>query len=54
MPGLGVQTARQVIRKYVDHLDEDRPLYADHNKMKALVRSGEILEEVEKAIGSLE
>jgi len=53
-PGRGVETARQVIRKYVDHLDEDRPLYSDHNKMKALVRSGEILEEVEKAIGSLE
>jgi histidine ammonia-lyase len=31
----------------------DRPLYNDHNKMKALVKSGEILVEVEKAIGSL-
>jgi len=28
-------------------------LYDDHNKMKALVKSGEILEEVEKGIGSL-
>ena len=27
----------------------DRPLYNDRNKMKALVKSGEILEEVEKA-----
>lgn len=53
-PGKGVQAARVVVRKYVDHLGEDRPLYPDHNKMKALVRSGEILEEVENLIGSLE
>jgi histidine ammonia-lyase len=53
-PGRGVQTAHAVIRKYVAHLDTDRPLYPDHNTMKALVKSGEILEEVEKAVGSLE
>ncbi len=53
-PGAGVQVARQVIRKYVDHLDEDRPLYPDHTRMKALVKSGEILEEVEKVVGALE
>jgi histidine ammonia-lyase len=53
-PGKGVQTARQAIRKHVDHLDVDRPLFADHNTMKALVKSCEILEAVEGAIGSLE
>jgi histidine ammonia-lyase len=53
-PGRGVQAARNVIRKHVAHLDEDRPLYSDHNKMKELVRSCEILEDVEKAVGSLE
>ncbi|MFC2025926.1 histidine ammonia-lyase [Chloroflexota bacterium] len=53
-PGLGVQAAHQVIRKYVEHLDEDRPLYPDHTTMKALVKSGEILAEVEKTVGSLE
>ncbi|NJD59239.1 MAG: phenylalanine ammonia-lyase [Anaerolineales bacterium] len=53
-PGKGVQTARDVIRRHVSHLDEDRPLHADHNKMKELVKSGEILDEVEKIIGSLE
>jgi histidine ammonia-lyase len=52
--GHGVQQARDVIRRHVAHLDEDRPLYPDHNRMKALVQSGEILEEVEKTIGSLE
>ena len=53
-PGHGVNTARAVIRKYVTHLDEDRPLYIDHNKMKKLVKSCEILDEVEKVVGSLE
>jgi histidine ammonia-lyase len=53
-PGHGVQTARKVIRKYVAHLDEDRPLYPDHNLMMNLVRTGEILEEVEKIVGRLD
>lgn len=53
-PGRGVQAAKAVIRKHVAHLDVDRPLYPDHNRMKALVRSGEILEEVERVVGSLE
>ncbi len=51
-PGRGVRAAHQVIRKYVTHLDEDRPLYPDHNQMKSLVQSGEILESVEDEIGS--
>jgi histidine ammonia-lyase len=53
-PGCGTQVAKQVIRKYVPHLDIDRPLNADHNKMKALVKSGEILTAVEAAVGSLD
>lgn len=53
-PGIGAQIAHQVIRKYVDHLDEDRPLYPDHTRMKSLVKSGEILEEVENRVGSLD
>jgi histidine ammonia-lyase len=52
--GDGTSKAKEVIRKYVDYLDIDRPLYPDHNKMKDLVISCEILHEVEKAIGSLE
>jgi histidine ammonia-lyase len=51
--GKGSLKAREVIRRHVEHLEVDRPLYPDHNRMKALVKSGEILEEVEKAIGSL-
>lgn len=52
--GKGTKVAHEVIRKHVDFLDIDRPLYPDHNKMKELVQSCEILKEVEKAIGSLE
>ena len=53
-PGKGTQCAREVIRKHVSHLDVDRPLYNDHNTMKALVKSGEILSEVEKVVGNLD
>jgi histidine ammonia-lyase len=52
-PGRGVQAARAVIRKHVEHLDVDRPLYPDHNRMKELVKSCEILDEVERLVGSL-
>jgi histidine ammonia-lyase len=53
-PGHGVQAARGVIRKYIEHLDIDRPLYPDHNRMKELVKSCEILEKVEEVVGSLD
>ncbi|MCP4724685.1 MAG: aromatic amino acid lyase [bacterium] len=52
--GNGVDAAKKVIRKHVDFLDIDRPLYIEHNKMKELVKSCEILEEVEKTAGNLE
>ena len=51
-PGKGVR-ARQVIRQHVAHLEEDRPLFPDHDRMKALVHSNEILEAVEQAVGPL-
>jgi histidine ammonia-lyase len=53
-PGKGTGKAREVIRRHVRHLDIDRPLFDDHNAMKALVKSGEILEEVEKVVGALD
>jgi histidine ammonia-lyase len=52
-PGRGTGRAKQVVREHVEHLDEDRPLYPDHNVMKALVGSYQILEAVEAEIGSL-
>jgi histidine ammonia-lyase len=52
--GKGVQKAKDTIRKHVEFLDIDRPLYPDHTRMRELVRSCEILLEVEKEVGSLE
>jgi len=53
-PGKGTEAARAAVRRHVVHLEEDRPLHADHNAMKALVKSCEILAAVETAVGSLE
>ena len=52
--GKGVTKAKEIIRKHVKFLDKDRPLYPDHTKMKKLVKTCEILNEVEKTVGSLE
>ncbi|MBE0712442.1 MAG: histidine ammonia-lyase [Candidatus Aminicenantes bacterium] len=52
-PSKGIQAAHDVIRKYVAHLEEDRPLYNDINKLKEVVESGEILDAVERAVGTL-
>ena len=52
-PGKGTQKAREIIRQHVNHLEVDRPLFPDHNAMKALVKSGLILEAVEREIGDL-
>lgn len=51
--GKGVRKAHEVVRRYVDFLDIDRPLYKDHNTMKELVKSCEILREVEAEVGKL-
>jgi histidine ammonia-lyase len=51
--GKGTQAAHDVVRKYVRHLEEDRPLYPDIAKLSEVVISGEIQAAVERAIGSL-
>ncbi len=52
-PSRGVRAAYEAIRKHVDFLDEDRPLYDDINRLKKAVESCEVLEAVEKAVGPL-
>jgi histidine ammonia-lyase len=52
-PGRGCQAAYELIRKYVEPLEEDRPLYDDITKMGELVESGKILKVVEREIGKL-
>jgi histidine ammonia-lyase len=51
--GKGTDAAHAVIRRHVTHLDEDRPLHVDHTRMKALVKSCEILDAVEATVGPL-
>lgn len=51
--GRGVAKAKEIIRRHVAFLDVDRPLYPDHNTMKELVKSCEILRAVEAVVGSL-
>jgi len=52
--GKGVQAALQAVRKTVEHLDEDRPLFSDHNNMMSATRRLEVLEMVEGDVGLLE
>ncbi|MEC7930601.1 MAG: aromatic amino acid lyase, partial [Candidatus Thermoplasmatota archaeon] len=52
-PAAGTDAARAVIRKHVSHLDEDRPLYRDHNRLVPLLRSPDITSAVEAAVGEL-
>lgn len=51
--GKGVTKAHAVVRRYVDFLDVDRPLYNDHNTMKELIKRIEVLNEVEALVGDL-
>lgn len=52
-PGKGTRTAHAEVRKVVEHLDIDRPLYVDHNTMMETVKKRDILHAVEKVIGEL-
>lgn len=52
--GTGTEAAYKIIREHLEFLDIDRPLFNDHNTMKALVQSCKILDAVENAVGSLE
>jgi histidine ammonia-lyase len=52
--GEGTEAARAAVRKVVAFLDEDRPLFPDHNAMAAAVAEGKILQAVEEAIGPLD
>ncbi len=52
-PGQGTLEAYKAIRKAIPHLDKDRILSEDIAALKKLMRSGKILQAVEKSIGKL-
>jgi len=53
-PGEGTLVAYKSIRDAIPHLDKDRILSKDIETMMHLMRSGKIIEEVEKVVGKLE
>ncbi len=52
-PGAGTRAAKAAVRKIVEHLEVDRPLFADHNAMMACVERCDVLAAVEREIGPL-
>jgi len=52
-PGRGTQAAHAAVREHIDYLDEDRPLYPDHNTMRDAVNNLAVLEAVEAEVGEL-
>jgi histidine ammonia-lyase len=51
--GKGTGAARRAIRRVVEHLEVDRPLFVDHNNMTDAVTRCDVLREVEEAVGPL-
>jgi histidine ammonia-lyase len=51
--GAGTRAAHRAVREFVAHLDEDRPLFADHNRMAAAVADDAVLGAVEAEVGTL-
>lgn len=52
--GKGTATAYSVVRKKIDFLENDRILYLDIDKSQEIIKSVELLNEVEKSIGKIE
>ncbi|KPL08001.1 histidine ammonia-lyase [bacterium SM23_57] len=52
-PGRGTRVAYELIRKHVDHLENDRVLYPDINKIAELIRNNTILDAMEAEVGEL-
>ncbi len=53
-PSKASERAKEIVRKYVRELKEDRAMYEDIEKIEKLVHSGEIVREVERVIGKME
>jgi histidine ammonia-lyase len=51
--GNGTRAAQGAVRRVVEHLDVDRPLFRDHNNMAAAVKACALLEATESEIGEL-
>jgi len=52
-PGRGTRAGHAVVREFVEHLGEDRPLFTDHNAMAAALRECKLLDGVQDEVGEL-
>ncbi len=52
-PGKGTRSGQAAVRKVVEHLDVDRPLFPDHNAMTASVKRCDVLDAVQAEVGAL-
>jgi histidine ammonia-lyase len=52
-PGKGTRAAHAAVRKVVEHLDVDRPLFRDHNAMAEAVKACSVLDAVQAEVGEL-
>ena len=52
-PGIGTRAAHGAVRKVVEHLDVDRPLFKDHNAMADAVKACVVLDAVQSEVGEL-
>ncbi len=53
-PGLGVRAAHARIRAEIPHLDRDRYLRPELDKIRELLRTGELVASAERVVGALE
>jgi histidine ammonia-lyase len=53
-PGIGIKEAYEVVRKKVPAIKEDRRFSEDIRKIDLLIKSGELLNRVEKVVGKLD
>ncbi len=49
--GKGTAIAHKIIRQSIDHLDEDRALFPDHDTMVDILQSGSMIDAIEEEIG---
>ncbi|MBC7080739.1 MAG: histidine ammonia-lyase [Thermoplasmatales archaeon] len=53
-PSKASKRAKEIVRKYVKELKEDRAMYEDIEKIEKVIQNGEIVREVEKIVGKME
>lgn len=53
-PGKGVKAAYDLVRSSVPYLKQDKVIYPDVEKIKEMIKSEQLVQAVEKAIGTLE